>query len=192
MDAATIWEVALAVLASLGGGAILVLAMSAWLGKVWATRFMEREKAEHTRTLEELRSKFLRETESYRVQLKKSEFLFQKQFEAACAVVALKRRILPRHSHPFMEWHDACEQIAHSFEKIEMWLGDFLECHAAVLPKEVTSLIVSCIADVGTYKFEARSDDVSYEAIEAAKQLYETLEKVEQNLISLVHDQTSL
>lgn len=43
-------------LTSLGGGAAIVLVFSSWLGKVWANRVMENDKATHTRELEKLRA----------------------------------------------------------------------------------------------------------------------------------------
>lgn len=50
-------KVVLGVLASLGGGGAIVLAMSGYIGKIWAARILERERAQHAKELEELRSK---------------------------------------------------------------------------------------------------------------------------------------
>jgi len=44
-------SVAAAVIASLGGGAAIVLALSNWLGKIWANRLMEADKARFARDL---------------------------------------------------------------------------------------------------------------------------------------------
>jgi hypothetical protein len=43
-------------LVSVGGGGAIVMAMSGFLGRVWAGRLMERERADHARQLERLRS----------------------------------------------------------------------------------------------------------------------------------------
>ncbi len=51
-----IWQTVLAVLASLGGGGLIVAALASWLGKVWAERLMIRERAEHAQDLERLRA----------------------------------------------------------------------------------------------------------------------------------------
>lgn len=56
MTNAAVWELVQAVLVSLGGGGIIVLSFSSWLGKVWANRLMASETARHSRELEELRS----------------------------------------------------------------------------------------------------------------------------------------
>jgi hypothetical protein len=45
MSISEVWSVALAVLASIGGGGILTVGLSSWIGKVWADRILEREKA---------------------------------------------------------------------------------------------------------------------------------------------------
>lgn len=42
-----VWSIAAAVIIALGGGSALVLLMSSWLGKVWANRILESEKAKY-------------------------------------------------------------------------------------------------------------------------------------------------
>jgi len=37
------WNTALAVIASLGGGGLIVLSLSSWLGKIWASRILVKE-----------------------------------------------------------------------------------------------------------------------------------------------------
>lgn len=44
MNTSDIWSVASAFLVSLGGGFAIALALSSWLGKLWASRILEREK----------------------------------------------------------------------------------------------------------------------------------------------------
>lgn len=54
MSTTAAFEVASAVIISLGGGAVLVLLMSGWLGRIWADRLMRNEKAQHDKALAEL------------------------------------------------------------------------------------------------------------------------------------------
>jgi hypothetical protein len=54
-----LFETAFAVLISLGGGGAIVVALSAWLGKIWAERLMERERLAHDKELEHLRTELL-------------------------------------------------------------------------------------------------------------------------------------
>lgn len=44
------------ILGSLGGAGFIIIGLSSWLGKVWATRLMGNERHKHEQDLEELRS----------------------------------------------------------------------------------------------------------------------------------------
>ncbi|MDD2781028.1 hypothetical protein [Sulfuricurvum sp.] len=50
------FEIAQAVLLSLGGGSVIVFALSNFLGKVWADRILRNQKIEHDRELSEFKS----------------------------------------------------------------------------------------------------------------------------------------
>ena len=56
-----VFEVAGAMIFSLGGGAAIVFALSSWLGKVWANRILEKEKAEHSKEIEYYKSELNKE-----------------------------------------------------------------------------------------------------------------------------------
>jgi len=56
-------KIATTILLSLGGGGIIVFALSSWLGKVWANRIMAEERAKYERELTELRAKLERANE---------------------------------------------------------------------------------------------------------------------------------
>lgn len=60
-----VFEIAFAVLLSLGGGGAIVLALSSWLGKVWANRLMATEAAKHSHDLEKLRSSLQTQTDQH-------------------------------------------------------------------------------------------------------------------------------
>ena len=51
-----ILNLSLTIIASLGGGAVIVFGFSSFLGKIWADRLMVRERAEHATQLEHLRT----------------------------------------------------------------------------------------------------------------------------------------
>jgi len=59
-------EVVTSVLAALGGGGAIVVWLSSWLGKVWAERLMEKEKARYQMDLEDLRAQTTRLLEKER------------------------------------------------------------------------------------------------------------------------------
>jgi len=50
-----VFQVAAAVIASLGGGALIVIACSHWLGGIWAKRMLQSERAVHAEKLESYR-----------------------------------------------------------------------------------------------------------------------------------------
>ena len=54
--ATTTWGIAGAILVSVGGGGAIVFALSSWLGKVWATRIADAERARFARELEGYKS----------------------------------------------------------------------------------------------------------------------------------------
>ncbi len=81
MDVSSAFEVAFAVLASLGGGGLLVFGLSSWLGKVWANRILESDRRLYTEELERLRGELEKTVHAYRVQ-------FETEFNALCDIWA--------------------------------------------------------------------------------------------------------
>lgn len=49
---------------SVGGAGLIILGLSSWLGRVWASRLMEAERAQHSQRLERLRNELHHETEA--------------------------------------------------------------------------------------------------------------------------------
>lgn len=191
MEFQTVLEISSAILAALGGGAAIIFGFSSWLGKIWANRLMEKEKAGHAKALESLRSKLTHETESYKVKLKKSEFLFEKEFEAASEFVSLRRSFLPTYSNPGMDWHDACDEIAHRFDKIESELGKYLSKHGAILSEEVKDLISFSEGAASENKFDIMDVVVPESANKAADEMFKKLNEAEKLLIAQVRTQSS-
>lgn len=56
MNYENIWEIALAIIASLGGGALLVATFANWLGGIWAKRMLQNERAIHAEKLESIKN----------------------------------------------------------------------------------------------------------------------------------------
>ena len=147
--------------------------------------------------IERLRSELSRDGESHKMRLKKSEFLFEKEFEAATAFVTLHRGFGPRFSQPDMEWDDACNQIAERFEEIENGLEKFLTIHGAILLPLDRDAIHAAIAIAGQGKFDVirSSDPVSSDhdpqiRTEAGK-LLNALGGIETRLLEQVRAQSS-
>lgn len=52
------YQIAFLLLSSTGGAAIIVFALSSWLGKVWANRILESDKSKYTKELDKIRHQF--------------------------------------------------------------------------------------------------------------------------------------
>jgi hypothetical protein len=173
-------EIVLSVLAALGGGAVIIGGFAHWLGNVWAKRLIQDEKA-----------KLDTELESYKVRLKKSEFIFQKEFEAASELVAYVQSILPEHYMPEMIWHDACEDIALNLGTIETDLRRYLGKHGAILTDIAANNIETCIYLAGCTKHEVTGPDIPASGSKAADNIFNKLKEAEKSLIEQVRGQSS-
>ena len=140
--------------------------------------------------VEKFKSDLQRELESYKTKLKKSEFLFQKEFDAASDFIAMKRGLLPPYRFPHMDWGDALEEIAQDLGGIEKKLDEFVAKHGAILPAEVLDMLSSAQGLAAENKFQAGPEPHS-ETIEAARQLWEKLKEIEGKLRDIVHSQSS-
>lgn len=89
MNIEMIFEVAGAMLLSLGAGGALVLALSGWLGRVWAERLMVKETAKHNSDLEQLRSSLQVQTDQS-VQIYKQKIDLYKEVGAPLVELLVK------------------------------------------------------------------------------------------------------
>jgi hypothetical protein len=81
MTPSEIWQTAGAVLASLGGGATIVLAMSTWLGKVWANRILAKDRARYSKEIEGLKADLDRTARLFQGEIDKTLFVTKTHFE---------------------------------------------------------------------------------------------------------------
>lgn len=138
---------------------------------------------------------FSKKLESQKTSLKKSEIYFTQQLEALSRLRTLLRKMLPRKSHPDMEWDEACEGIADGFSKHEEALVEFHCRYEAVLPKTVSSDIDNAIshASDGTFEFVWNSERKDVEptsaAIKSAGALYEHVQRAIEHLQAHVDSQ---
>lgn len=56
MSTSNIYEIAFAVIGSVGGAGVIIFGLSSWLGKIWASRLMQKEVSKHAEKLESLKS----------------------------------------------------------------------------------------------------------------------------------------
>ena len=192
MTFSDIFEIGGAVMLSLGGASVLIFSFSSWLGKVWAERILSREKAKYAEQLEDFKRNLTLETESHKVRLKKSELIFAKEFDAASSLVSLIKEITPTYSHPQMDWHDACDQMAQSFGKMEGYFRNYIRTNGAVLSAEVKKLIAECEGIAGENNFDVVDGDVPESANTAAGVLYKKLKSAETMMLAQIRTQVAI
>lgn len=187
-------QVASVMLFSLGTGGAIVFALSSWLGKVWANRLMAAETAKHSQDLERLRQELTKSSDSYKVKLRKSELIFEKEFEAASELVALIQTFYPKFRHPDMDWSESCAEIAFDLDKIENSIKIFLSKHGAVLPTEVKRKLATCNGIASDNKFfpeSAQEMSAPDYAIDAVDRIFKELWRTEEIMLEQVHSQVS-
>lgn len=74
MEIKQVFEIAGAIIASVGGAAGIIVALSTWLGKVWANRILEKDKLKYNSELEKLKNKIQSESQ-------KQHLMFSLYFE---------------------------------------------------------------------------------------------------------------
>lgn len=177
MDWVEFGQVLGTVFASVAGAGVILLAFTKWIGALFAKTYVERVKQE----LEQ-------ETESHRTNLRKSEFLFQKEFEAASEFMDLRRRLLPRMRYPDMDWDEAYEEFASRLDEVEVALERYLSGHGAALQDDVLAMMDSAVSDAEAGKLE---DPEFGPARSIAKRILKTLEDVEGALRQAVRSQST-
>ena len=171
--------IAATVVASLGGGGAIVLGLADRIGKVLASKYVEK-----------LKQEIQEELESHKTRLRKSEFLFQKEFEATSEFISLRIRLLPRYRFPEMEWHDACEDFAHRFEQVENTLESYIATHGAAFQQETLERLANAKTRASWGKFEVTNNNVSGEGIRYAEEVMNALEEIEKELYRAVWSQS--
>ena len=187
------------VLLAFGGNAallaVLVILAKSLLEKILVrdTKQFETElKAKADAEIERIRSEFVRSIESYKAQLKKSELLFQKEFEAASSFSAVYQSMLPKQTNPLMDQRDINASVAHSFALSETRLGEFLAKYGAVLTDEERSELSSAMQQAGYGKFNVFENKIDSYANDLAGNLIATVKSLHDRLIRRVRDQSSL
>ncbi len=77
MDISKIFEFISPLLAGVGGASIIILGLFSWLGKVWATRLMDKERLENQKKFEEIKRENTIELEEIKSKINSSEHIFK-------------------------------------------------------------------------------------------------------------------
>jgi hypothetical protein len=125
MDIATIWNTAAAIVLSRGGGSVIVFALSSWLGKVWATRIADAERARFAKEFEYYKSELQQLSEERRDALARKRDVYGR--------VVASMRVFVRSGSPTSE--DEKRDFLLAFDQAALWaseevaqsLGQFLD-----------------------------------------------------------------
>jgi len=191
-----------AVLASIGSATLILMGFAAWLGKLWTKRIIQQERVEFDKYLQKEKVKLDAHLqneqakldallETHKAKLSKSQFTFQKEFEAASELSVLFHSLLPEHYAPDMDFHDACDEMARNFDACEKVLRAFQGKHGAVLAKEHTDDLVRCIYLAGSNKHGVVNGDVPRSANDAAEEIFDKLETLKNRLVARVYGQVA-
>jgi hypothetical protein len=77
-----IYQFAFVLLTSVGGAALIIAGLSSWLGKIWANRILESEKAKYSKELDKIRHQFQIELNQLSIIHENQKNSFQKVIKA--------------------------------------------------------------------------------------------------------------
>jgi len=81
MDWSDSWQIVLTAIASVGGASVIIVALSSWLGKLWAERLAIKQKAQMDKELAAYKKDLQMEVEKYRTKAEQFNFVNKLQFE---------------------------------------------------------------------------------------------------------------
>ncbi|TVL99201.1 MAG: hypothetical protein CV087_19040 [Candidatus Brocadia sp. WS118] len=79
MAISEIFKIAAAVITALGGGSAIVLALSSWIGKVWANRLMVQDRAKYEQALAKLQAELRHDSERELTNIKNDLDIFKEK-----------------------------------------------------------------------------------------------------------------
>jgi hypothetical protein len=120
-----VWQVAIAVMLSLGGGAALVVGFSSWLGKIWADRIATSERARFTKELEGYKSELQHLLEDRRDALSRKRDVYAKLVTSMRVFIGGRRNVSDDEKRAFLEAFDHASLWAS--EEVTEQLAHFLE-----------------------------------------------------------------
>lgn len=84
-----IFDVAGAIIVSVGGSGLIIVGLSSWLGKIWANRILLNEKSKHDNELEKYKSQLVTEIEKIKMINNNATYVSQKHFEKEQEILML-------------------------------------------------------------------------------------------------------
>jgi len=140
MNIEDILKITGAIIASLGGGALIVAAFSSWLGKVWANRILESDRAKYKTAIEILKSGLEKKIHEHNVAISRIDeqradaiqelyFYLVEWFEAALEIRApnkLQQEDMEVAIPAYQEWARNLREKSVKLEKLAMLKAIYL------------------------------------------------------------------
>jgi hypothetical protein len=124
-NAETVWRIAGAIIISVGGAGVLVVGLSSWLGKVWATRIADAERARLAKDVEGYRSELQHLLDDRRDALTRKRDIYARLVTSMRVFLGGSRSVSPDEKQAFLEAFDHASLWAS--EEVAATLVRFLE-----------------------------------------------------------------
>jgi hypothetical protein len=185
-DAMTIFST---VMVTFGGATLIVVALVKWLGGVWASRILEKEKGQIIREIEHVKRDALKEIEQEKSRLLKTQTFFNARVNASKEIVGVSRKILPKLSNPEMDWYEAREAIGDNIDEVRALLLAFESDYAHVLIKEDFDQLREAISQCEyiNFEFDNRGINLSELGHKHVDSIYDAITAIRESLIRQIH-----
>lgn len=186
MDGADLVEVGIKALAALGGVGVIAAGVARTVSNHASQRWLQDNQGKLATALETHRAILAKETETHKLTLKREELMFNRELEAADAFMGVWRKVWPQYSHPDMDWHDACCDVADRLSAIESLLEDYLERHSVAISSEVREVIEQARSEAGSEKFfdNAPGNEPPKSAMTAAEKVLDAMRGARDTILS--------
>jgi hypothetical protein len=176
MSLSEIWQTSFAILTSLGGGGAIVIGLSSWLGKVWASRILEQDRKKYTIEIEELKARLQHEMQ---LVLKQQDQYFNLSVTSHMATVVFDKHVA------FCE-----EYAARAIKAVEELSAYGLSENVLSIPpelKQIRKRYAPWVTEDITKKLKRFEDAIIDIGLKAKYQpMSETLTQAKNNLLNII------
>ena len=149
-----------------------------------------------------VKQEFQQQLERHKTKLRNSEFLFQKEFEAASAFISLKLNLMNNilgRADPDMDNFNFLRNFLYSFQEAEKLLEDYIAIHSAALQKDTLKYLYETISIISEtlpkvtkiYQQPGQLDDnVRKRFLNNRNKLVSAIHKIQEELYQSVRSQS--
>jgi len=127
---------------------------------------------------DEYRKVIDKELEKYKSDIRIQEFVFPKKLDALKAIYTFKIDIIDPPNYPDMDWYEACDRIALSFDSYESQIDTILKEFGSILPDKVITILENAGSYCSEGKFEINDKmHVSKNGNKIASKFYDLIDE---------------